>query len=33
MQIKKKGPVPYGVNEAEMRQKIKHKSRNQTSEC
>ena len=32
MQIKK-GPVPYGVNDAKMRKRIKHKSRNQTSEC
>ena len=29
----KEGPVPYGVNEAEMCKRIKHKSRNQTSEC
>ena len=32
MQIKE-GPMPYGVNNAEIHKRIKHKSRNQTSEC
>ena len=31
MQIKK-GPVPYGVNNTEMRKELNNKSRNQTSE-
>ena len=31
MQIKK-GPVPYGVNNPEMRKELNNKSRNQTSE-
>ena len=31
MQIKKE-PVPYGVNNTEMRKELNNKSRNQTSE-
>ena len=31
MQIKK-GPVPYGVNNTEMRKELNNNSRNQTSE-